>query len=413
MKGLRSVVIVSACRTPIGAFGGSLKDMATPQLAAVVMRGALQKANVAPSLVEDVRFGCCFPDISAANVARIGALLAGIPDTVPAGTENRVCTSGMSCLHGATTAIGAGYQDVVLIGGVENMSQQPYVLPTVRWGTRLQDGPCIDALTQQLHAGSHHVPYPLNGKMTALRGKPYIMGMTAEILAQEHHLSREEQDAVALRSHKNAERANADGTFAAEIVPITVKQKKKAKEVAHDEHFRKDVTAEELSALPTAFLPQPKGGTVTAGNASGIGDGASAILLMSRDKAQQLGIRPLATVTGMATGGCAPEIMGYSPVAAVSNLLRQRGTTIADYDLVELHEAFAAQYLACEKALGLIRERTNVNGSGIGLAHPVGSSGSRILVTLLHEMVRRRSQRGLAAICGGGGISLATELTLD
>jgi|UniRef100_A0A7S4CP49 acetyl-CoA C-acetyltransferase len=411
MNKLREVVIVSACRTPIGAFGGSLKDVKGPVLAQTVMQEALKRAKVDGSVVGDVRFGCCFSDVNALNVARVAALMSGIPDTTPAITVNRVCTSGMSCLQDGAIAIGAGLQDCVMVGGVENMSSAPYILPSARWGTRLQDGACYDALTRGLHVGSHHVPYPLDGPEEKFRGKPYIMGLTAEFVARKYGITREEQDELALRSHRSVEAATTEGRFEAEIVPITYKKKKKQVTVAADEHFRKDLKIEELQSLPGAFIP--KGGTVTAGNSSGINDGASAILLMSRQKANELGVKPLATVTGVAMGGCAPEIMGCSPVAAVKNLMAAQGTKIDDYDLAELHEAFAAQYIACEKDLEMDRSKTNVNGSGIGLGHPVGSSGSRVIVSLLHEMQRSGKKRGLAAICGGGGVSTATEIVLE
>jgi len=372
---------------------------------------AIKRAKIDKSAIDDVKFGNCFPDVSALNVARVGALLAGIPDTVPAATVNRVCTSGMSCVHDATMSIGGGYHDCMLVGGVENMSMAPYVLPTVRWGTRLQDGNCWDTLTRGLHVGSHFVPYPLNGPEEKFRGSPYIMGLTAEFLAHKYNISRSDQDELALRSHHNAERATKEGRFADEIVPVEIKKKKVKMNIDKDEHFKTDVKLEDLQALPPAFIP--KGGSVTAGNSSGINDGASALILMSREKAISLGLKPLATITGIAAGGNPPEVMGESPVVSVKNLLKKTGRKIDDYDVIEMHEAFAAQYLACEKQLGLDRNKVNVNGSGIGLGHPVGSSGSRILVSLLYEMLKTGKKTGLAAICGGGGISLATEITLE
>eukprot|EP00668_Euglena_longa_P032939 GGOE01042426.1.p1 GENE.GGOE01042426.1~~GGOE01042426.1.p1 ORF type:complete len:422 (-),score=62.98 GGOE01042426.1:161-1288(-) len=375
------------------------------------MAEAVKRAQIDKAVIEDVKFGNCFPDVSSLNVARVGALLAGIPDTVPASTINRVCTSGMSCLHDAVMSISAGYQDCMLVGGVENMTQAPYILPTARWGTRLQDGPCYDGLTRGLHVGSHFIPYPLDGPVKNFRGKPYIMGLTAEFLALKYNITREEQDTLALRSHQNAERATKEGRFAAEIVPIQVKQKKKKVMIDKDDHFRPNLKIDELVGLPPAFIP--KTGTVTAGNSSGINDGASAIIVMSREKATALGIKPLATVTGIAMGGCPPEVMGESPVISIKNLLAKTGKKVDDYDLIEMHEAFAAQYLACEKALGFSREKANVNGSGVGLGHPVGSSGSRIIVSLLHELQKTGKKTGLGAICGGGGVSLATEITLE
>jgi len=411
MQKLREVVIVSACRTAIGAYGGSLKDVASATLCEAVMTEAVKRAGIDKAVIGDIKMGNCFPDVSSLNVARVGSLLAGIPDTVPAATINRVCTSGMSCLHDATMTIGAGYHDVMLVGGVESMSMAPYLLPTLRWGTRLQDGPCYDALTRGLHVGSHFVPYPLDGPAAQFRGKPYIMGLTAEFLAQKYNITRQEQDELALRSHQNAERATKEGRFKEEIVPLSIKKKKQKLTIDKDEHFRPNLTIEELQGLPTAFIP--KMGTVTAGNSSGINDGASALILMSREKALSLGLKPLATISGIAMGGCPPETMGESPVLSVQNLLKVTGRKVNDYDLIEMHEAFAAQYLACEKILGFDRSKANVNGSGIGLGHPVGSTGSRIIVSLLHEMIKTGKKTGMAAICGGGGISTATEIVLE
>jgi len=385
--------------------------VASPKLLEAVMSEAVKRAKIDSAIIEDIKIGCCFPDVSALNVARVGALLAGIPDTVPASTINRVCTSGMSCLHDGVMSISAGYQDVMLVGGVENMSNQPYILPTARWGTRLQDGPCYDALTRGLHVGSHFVAYPLNGPVKEFQGKPYIMGLTAEFLAKKYNITRQEQDELALRSHNNAERATKEGRFLDEIVPIQIKKKKQKLNIDKDEQFRPNLKIEELQGLSAAFIP--KGGSVTAGNSSGMNDGASALILMSREKATSLGLKPLATVSGIAMGGCAPETMGESPVVACKNLMKKTGKKIDDWDLIEMHEAFAAQYLSCEKNLGFKRAKANINGSGIGLGHPVGSTGSRIVVSLLHEMIKTGKKSGMAAICGGGGVSLATEITLE
>eukprot|EP00996_Jenningsia_fusiforme_P000824 NODE_1748_length_1418_cov_83.955442_g1577_i0.p1 GENE.NODE_1748_length_1418_cov_83.955442_g1577_i0~~NODE_1748_length_1418_cov_83.955442_g1577_i0.p1 ORF type:complete len:433 (-),score=111.71 NODE_1748_length_1418_cov_83.955442_g1577_i0:120-1355(-) len=411
MQKLRDVVIVSACRTPIGTFGGSLKDVKTPHLAAAVMKEAIARSKIDASIIEDVRFGCCMPDIDAMNVARVGALLAGIPASVPAVTVNRVCTSGMETVHSAAQAISMGFHDCLLVGGVENMSFQPYILPGARWGQRLQDGECVDRMIRGLHVGSHFVSYPMNGPNEKFRGKPYIMGLTAEFLAQKYGITRQEQDEVAVRSHNNAEQATLEGRFKDEIVPVETKKKKKKVLVEKDEHFKVGATLENLAALPPAFIP--KTGTVTAGNSSGLNDGASALVIMSRQKANELGIKPLATITGMGKGGIDPEIMGVSPKVAVRDLMKRNGRKIHEYERIEINEAFAAQYLSCEKELGLDRAITNVNGSGIGLGHPVGSTGSRIIVSLLYELIHSDKKLGLASICGGGGISLATEITAE
>lgn len=404
-------VIVSACRTAIGGFGGTLKGVRSPVLAATVMKEAVRRANIDPNLIGDIRMGCCFPDIDAMNVARVGALMAGLPNGIAAATINRVCCSGMEALHSGVACIESGFHNVVLVGGVESMSNQPYVVPGVRWGQRLQDGECIDRMIRNLHAGSHLVPYPLDGPNKNFRGKPYIMGMTAEFLAAKYNITRQEQDEVALRSHNNAERATKDGVFAEEIVPVEYKLKKKKALFDKDEHFRPGMTMEILSSLPPGFIP--KVGSVTAGNSSGINDGASALILMSRKKANELGVKILATVTAVGIGACPPEYMGESPVYAIRNLFSKYNRSVQDYDRMEINEAFAAQYLSCEKQLNLNREVTNVNGSGVGLGHPVGSTGSRLIVTLLHELKRSGKKRGLASLCGGGGVSLATEITLE
>jgi acetyl-CoA C-acetyltransferase len=415
MQKLREVVVVAACRTPIGSFAGTLKDIRSHTLGATVLKELIRRTKIDPKIIEDVRFGCCFPDIDAINVARVALLTAGYPDTVPAATINRVCTSGMECVHAAVNQIGIGYADVMVAGGVESMSYQPYLLPKCRFGYRLQDGPCVDRMMRGLHVGSHFVTYPLNGPMKQFQGKPYIMGMTAEFLGEKYKITREEMDTIALRSHLNTERSVKEGRFKDEIAPVETIKKIKGKKTKipfeNDEHFRINTTMEELAKLPPAFIP--KVGKVTAGNSSGLNDGASALLLMSREKATQLGLKPLATISGIGIGACAPEIMGISPAVSIRNLMERTGRKIQDYERIELNEAFAAQYLACEKELGLNREVTNVNGSGIGMGHPVGSTGSRIIVSLIYELIHSKKKVGLASICGGGGVSLATEVIVE
>jgi acetyl-CoA C-acetyltransferase len=415
---MKDVVIVSACRTAIGVFGGTLKDLNAATLASVVMKEAVQRAGIDPAMIDDVRFGCCMDPTDTLNVARTGALLAGIPDSIPAVTINRVCVSGMEATLSGMAMIQAGMADIVLSGGVEHMSSAPYEVPAARWGCRLQDQVFVDSLIRRLHCGSYVMPLPADGPVDATQppyslfvGKPYIMGHTAEFVAQKLNISREEMDEVALRSHNNAERATQNGDFADEIVAVPVPQRKKAPILFDkDEHFRPGLTMEDLKKLPPAFIP--KTGKVTAGNSSGINDGASAMIIMSADKARELGLKPLARIKASGKGACHPAVMGLSPVPAVKDLIKKSGMKLDDFELIELNEAFAAQYLGCEKELGLNREITNVNGSGIGLGHPVGSTGARIIISLLHAMRKRGKTLGMATICGGGGVSMATAIEI-
>ena len=415
---MKDVVIVSACRTAIGAFGGTLRDMNGAALAALTMKEAVRRAGIDPLLLDDIRYGCCMESADTLNVTRVAALMAGLPETVPAATINRVCISGMEAVISGMAMIQAGMAEVILAGGTEHMSSVPYSVPNARWGCRLQDQVFVDNMIHALHCGSHLLPHPEDGPVDATQpplsmfvGKPYIMGHTAEFVAQHLGISREEMDEVALRSHNQAERATSDGSFAEEIVAVAVPQRKKAPlNFSRDEHFRPGMTIEMLRELQPAFVP--KIGKVTAGNSSGINDGSSALVIMSADRAKELGITPLARIKAVGRGACHPSVMGLSPVPAVKRLLADSGLTIADFELVEVNEAFAAQYLGCEKELGLKREITNVNGSGIGLGHPVGSTGSRIMVTLLHALKRRGKTLGLATLCGGGGVSMACALEM-
>lgn len=413
---MRDVVIVSACRTAIGAFGGTLRDLNAATIAAVVMKNAVRRAEIDPQIIDDVRFGCCLEPADTLNVARVAALLAGIPDTVPAVTINRVCISGMEAVASGAAMIRAGMADVILAGGVEHMSAAPYIVPAARWGCRMQDQVFVDSMIRALHCGSHLIPHPEEGPVNAdepplcfFKGKPYIMGHTAEFVAQYLNLSREEMDELALRSHNNAERATNDGTFKEEIVPIEVVRKKGPPILFDkDEHFKPNLTLGQLQKLKPAFVPET--GKVTAGNSSGINDGAAGMILMAAEKAEELGIRPLARIRDVAAGACHPSIMGLSPVPAVRKLLSRTGLKVRDFELVEVNEAFAAQYLGCERELGLNRNITNVNGSGIGLGHPIGATGARILISLLYELTRRGKSLGLATLCGGGGVSMACVL---
>ncbi len=413
---MRDVVVVSACRTAIGAFGGALKGSDAVTLAGTVMQAAVARAGLDPREIDDIRFGCVFEPIDACNVGRVAALVAGLPETTPAVTINRVCLSGMEAVVSGMAMIQAGMADVILAGGVEAMSNVPYTVPSARWGGRMQDQPLVDDLIHGLHCGSYYFPHPEDGPVDAaaspLRdyvGRPYIMGLTAEFVAQHHGITREEMDELALRSHRSVERATDDGSFAEEIVPVMVGRRGKEPIIfAKDEHYRPGITLEKLASLPPAFVP--KTGTVTAGNSSGINDGAAALLIMAHDTAAGLGLAPLAKVRAVGRGACHPSVMGLSPVPAVQDLFKRSGLGLGDFGLIEVNEAFAAQYIAVERELGLDREITNVNGSGIGLGHPVGATGARVMVTLLHEMRRREVPLGLATLCGGGGVSLAVAL---
>ena len=415
---MKDIVIVSACRTAIGAFGGTLKNLNGAKIASVTMKEAIKRAGIDPALIDDVRYGTCIEHHDTLNTTRVAALMAGIPDTVPAVTVNRVCISGMEATLSGAAMIQAGMADIILSGGVEHMSGVPYTVPNARWGCRLQDQQFVDAMIHALHCGSYVLPFdesaPLNTEQAPasyFMGKPYIMGHTAEFIAQKFNISREEMDEVALRSHNNTERATNDGSFKEEIVPIEVPQRKKSPLIFNkDEHFRPGMTMEKLQNLPAAFIP--KIGKVTAGNSSGLNDGSTGMIIMSAEKAKELGLNPIARIKASGMGACHPTIMGMSPVPAVKNLLAKSGLGMDDFELIEVNEAFASQYIGCERELGLNREITNVNGSGIGLGHPVGSTGARIMVTLMYAMKKRGNSLGLAPLCGGGGVSMACAIEM-
>jgi acetyl-CoA C-acetyltransferase len=416
---MKDVVIVSACRTAVGTFGGSLRDMNGAHIGAVAMKGAIERAGIDPAMIDDVRFGCCLEPVNALNVTRVSALLAGIPNTVPAVTINRVCISGMESAISGMAMIQAGIADIILAGGVEHMSGVPYVSQDARWGCRLQDKALEDAMIHGLHCGSHIMPLSDDGPLkdgqlfTLLKGKPYIMGHTAEMIAEIYNISREEMDEIALRSHNGVERATKEGDFADEIVPVEIPQKRGKPPVIFDkdEHFRPGLTMDDLQKIPPAFVP--KIGKVTAGNASGLNDGSAAMIIMSEDKARELGLSPIAKIRATGRGGCHPSVMGMSPVPAVHDLFKRNPNyKLDDFELIELNEAFAAQYLGCEKELGLNRDIVNVNGSGIGIGHPVGCTGARIMVSLIYAMKNRGKQLGLATLCGGGGVSCATVIEM-
>jgi acetyl-CoA C-acetyltransferase len=414
---MKDVVIASACRTAVGAFGGTLRDLNAALIGSVTMKEAILRAGIEPSMVDDVRYGCCVEPVDALNVARVSALMAGIPDTITAVTVNRVCISGMEAVISGMAMIQAGMADIILAGGVEHMSGVPYSVPNARWGCRLQDHVFVDNMIHSLHCGSHLIPHPEEGPvkegmpLELFKGKPYIMGHTAEFIAQLHNISREEMDEVALRSHNNAERATRENDFKDEIIALQIPRKKKDPLVFdQDEHFRPGLTMADLKKLPPAFVPDI--GKVTAGNSSGINDGSAAMVIMSAERARDLNLQPLARIRAVGRGACHPAVMGLSPVPAVRHLLANSRLKIADFELIEINEAFAAQYIGCERELGLDRKITNINGSGIGLGHPVGATGCRIMVTLLHALRRQGRQLGLATLCGGGGVSMACALEI-
>ncbi len=398
MKKDTDIVILGAARTPIGRFGGGLAGIRAYELAGRAMTEAMKRAGVTGDQLSDVILGDCVQCADEANTARTAALAIGIPHEIPAVTVQRQCSSAMQAVIFATQQILAGDSDIVLAGGVESMSNAPYLLPSARWGKRLQHGQMMDGMWEMLFSGSNLLE----------KGKGYIMGQTAENLAEKYQISREEQDEIALRSHNNAEAATVEGRFSDEIIAVEVPGKKgKVTIVDKDEHTRLGLKMEDLTRLKPAFK---KDGTVTAGNASGLNDGAAAVVVTTRARASELGATPLARIVANAVAGVDPRYMGYGPVPSTEKLLKKTGLALSDIELVELNEAFASQYLACEKGLGLNREITNVNGSGIGLGHPVGATGCRIMVSLMFEMKRRGSSLGLASLCVGGGMGASILL---
>jgi acetyl-CoA C-acetyltransferase len=387
---MRDAVIASAVRTPIGAFGGALAGVPAPRLGALVVAESLRRAGVDPAQVDEVVMGNVIQAGLGQNPARQAAVQAGVPETVPAMTVNKVCGSGLKAVALAAQAVRLGDADVVVAGGMENMSAAPYLLERARQGYRMGDGTLVDAMIRDgLWCALAHVH----------------MGSTAENVAAEHEVGREDQDAFAAESQRRAAVAIREGVFADEIVGVPIPQRDGSSvTVTEDEHPRPDTTEERLARLRPAFEP---GGSVTAGNASGINDGAAATVVMSRERARELGVRPLAVIRAYASAGVAPRIMGLGPVDAIRRALARAGVELGDIDLVELNEAFAAQSLAVIRTLGLDPARTNVNGGAIALGHPIGASGARVLTTLLHEMARRGSRLGLASLCIGGGQGIA------
>ncbi|MDP2871137.1 MAG: acetyl-CoA C-acetyltransferase [Bacillota bacterium] len=386
-------VIVSACRTAVGGLGGALSAFPAWRLGETVIREALRRAGVAPAAVDEVIMGNVLTAGQGQGPARQAALAAGVPVGVPATTINMVCGSGLRAVAMAAQAVRLGEASVVVAGGMESMSQAPYLLPQARAGYRLGNGPLLDSL---VHDG-----------LWCSIGDTH-MGITAENLAQRYAISREEQDRFAVQSHNRAEAAIAAGRFAAEIVPVPIPQRKgPPAEFKQDEHVRMGSTLEAVARLRPAFRPEAEGGTVTAGNASGINDGAAALVVTSRARAGELGLKPLATILGYAAAGVEPSVMGIGPVDAVRTALKRAGAKLEDIELAELNEAFAAQALAVLRELPLDPAIVNVNGGAIALGHPIGASGARILVTLLYEMERRGAALGLAGLCIGGGMGMA------
>lgn len=387
---MREVVIASAVRTALGSFGGSLKDVPAVDLGALVIKEALNKAGVKPECVDEVLMGNVIQAGLGQNPARQAAVKAGLPVEISSMTINKVCGSGLRCVALAAQMIKAGDADVIVAGGMENMSQGPYVLRTARFGQRMGDGKMVDAM--------------VNDALTdAFNG--YHMGITAENIAEQWGLTREMQDEFAANSQIKAEAAIKAGKFKDEIVPVVIPQRKGDPIVFDTDEFpRFGTTAEKLAKLRPAFK---KDGTVTAGNASGINDGAAALVVMSAEKAKELGVTPICKIVSYGSKGLDPSIMGYGPFYATKKALEGTGLTVADLDLIEANEAFAAQSLAVAKDLEFDMSKVNVNGGAIALGHPVGASGARILVTLLHEMMKRDAKRGLATLCIGGGMGTA------
>lgn len=385
---MKKVIIAGAARTPIGTFGGSLKTVKPIDLIITAMKEVLARAGLEKENLDQVIIGNCFAPIEQ-NIARVSSLIMGVPYEIPGYTINCACASASQAVITGANAILQGQADIVLAGGVESMSNAPYIMETARWGQRLRHAQAYDLVWKSMQE------YPVGGGM----------GLAAERLAEKYNLSREEQDELALASHQRAIRAIKEERFKREIVPVEVKLGKgKTAEVTTDEHPREDISMEGLSRLGPAFK---EGGSVTAGNASGINDGAAAVIIMSDEKAAELGIKPIATIRAYSTVAVDPHLVGIAPVPAIQKVLDMTGLSLPDIQLFEINEAFASYYLSTERDLDLNREITNVNGSGISLGHPVGCTGCRILVTLIYEMERQGLNLGISSLCAGGGVGTA------
>ena len=392
---MKKIVLAGACRTAIGTMGGALSTVPAAELGSVVIKEALNRAGIPAEQVDHVYMGCVIQAGLGQNVARQASLKAGLPVTTPAVTVNVVCGSGLNCVNMAAQMIEAGDADIVVAGGMESMSLAPYAMMKGRYGYRMGNATLVDTMVNDALWDAFN---------------NYHMGITAENVAEQWHLTREMLDEFSANSQQKCEKAMADGKFKDEIVPVEVKGKKGSVIVDTDEGPRPGTTVETLARLKPAFK---KDGIVTAGNASGINDGAAAIVVMSEEKAKELGVKPMATWVGGALGGVDPSIMGVGPVAAVNKLMKKLDMKVATIDLIEAHEAFAAQSLAVVHDLEFDPAKLNVNGGAIALGHPVGASGCRILVTLLHEMQRRDAKTGLATLCIGGGMGCATVVKRD
>lgn len=398
---MENVVVTEACRTAVGKFGGTLKPYSAGELASAVMKAAIVRSRLDPELIDEVDFGQCRQSSDFSNIARYAALSAGIPERVPGNTVMCACASGMLAVRDGMNSILLGQNSVVLAGGVESMSNAHYYLSDLRWGLKAGDTRLKDSLTEAQFCSQ---PEDIYGR--------FNMGLTAENIAEKYGITRREQDEFALNSQLKASAAIAEGKFADEIVPLTVSQGRKKPEIVFDtDEFPRETSLEALAELKPAFKA---GGSVTAGNSSGRNDGASALLLMSERRAGELGARPLARILAIANAGIDPRYMGLGPVEAVERVMRQTGLSLDDMQLIELNEAFASQAIACIRALHL-EERMdiiNVNGGAIALGHPIGSSGSRIMVTLIHELKKRGQELGLATLCVAGGMGMAAVLQM-
>ncbi|HHZ02183.1 MAG TPA: acetyl-CoA C-acetyltransferase [Tissierellia bacterium] len=391
---MKKAVIVSAVRTPIGSFGGAFASLSAVDLGVVAAKEAIKRAGIEPSLIDEVYFGNVLSAGLGQNVARQVSLGAGVPIEKPALTINMVCGSGLRAVSMAAQLVEGGQCDVVLCGGTESMTNAPYLIPKARWGHRMGDGKLVDYM---VHDGLWDIY------------NNYHMGITAENVAEQYGITREEQDEFAAKSQNKAEEAQKAGKFADEIVPVTIPQRKGDPVVIDtDEYPRHGSTVEKMAKLKPAFK---KDGTVTAGNASGINDGAAALIVMSKEKAEELGLKPLCEVAGYASAGVDPKVMGLGPIPATQKALNNAGWKVEDLELIEANEAFAAQALAVAKELGFNPDIINVNGGAIALGHPIGASGARILVTLIYEMAKRDAKKGLATLCIGGG--MGTSLLVE
>jgi len=389
---MKDVVIVSAVRTPVGKFQGALSEMSAVQLGAVVVREAVRRAGIEATEVEECLMGCVLPAGLGQNPARQAALQGGLPDTVAAMTINMVCGSGLKAVALAAQSVMTGTADVVVAGGMESMTNAPYLLPQGRKGFRMGDSTVVDSMIR-------------DGLWCAC--EDWHMGMTGELVAEKHGITREQQDAYALESHRRASAAWREGRFDAEVVPVHLPPKKKGGEgtsFSRDESIREDASMEALAGLKPAFK---KEGTVTAGNAPGINDAAAAVVVMSAAKAAALGLKAMVTIRAQAMSGVAPRWVMLAPVIGVQRVLERAGWGMSEVDLFELNEAFSVQALGVMKELGLDAGKVNVNGGAVAIGHPIGASGARVLVTLVHEMVRRDAKKGVAALCLGGGNSVA------